>query len=164
MANRTLRGSITAVVILVIAHFAPANSEEVPELTADDIKGALDSNSELMAKKFGRVDFHVIDEATGEIVHVESLLPAEPQSAGFVILSYSINLPAAQRCGAPKLTRAGAGVVVVWCDPGNLNRLQSDIYQMKLNGSKGAYLISFKAIHCVNESADIPEDISDYFC
>ncbi len=77
-------------------------------------------------------------------MHVEPIFPQ--QSSELSTLSYSIGLPSTQRCPASSPVTVGAGTWVQWCDPGNHNKLQSDIYQLNFNGTKGAYLISYKDI------------------
>jgi hypothetical protein len=141
---------------------ASSRADEPKGLTQGEVTAAMTSNPDLNEKTYDHVDFHVLDES-GEIGKVVTLYAKTAMGIDVSISSVAIKLPQGQWCAAGNVV-PGAGTVVYWCDPGNNNKLQSDIFQMKFNGSKGQYLISYQRIDCTTEKADIPPDIWSALC
>jgi hypothetical protein len=85
-----------------------------------------------------------------------------PERGGMEI---EINLPLERRCqayGPPIRTVIAVTQIQDWCDPGNRNLLQVDVFVKLANGSKGSYLFSNVDIPCNHSS--VPTSVRTLLC
>jgi len=138
-------------------------------LDASTVAEALERDARLQGKTFGRVVFYVADE-TGATVAIETLpmdIPLE-SSDTFERLSVPQNDQAktCKKLNLPVEQVSGSGTIVHWCEP-STSMLQWDVFQKKLNGSKGSYFISFINEPCkINnkQNPDVPDEVYARFC
>jgi len=80
-------------------------------------------------------------------------------------IEIQVILPAGQRClalGGPVKTVIAVTQIQDWCDPGNRDLLQVDVFVKLANGSKGSYQFSYTNISC--SSSSVPQSAHDYLC
>jgi hypothetical protein len=92
--------------------------------------------------------------------HSASFLVALAILAGTTQLARS-----AQQCQAygPPIKRIQYLTLIQdWCDPGNRNLLQVDLFYKQSNGSKGGYISSDTNILCSDRN--VPSSVRSYLC